>query len=395
MPRLALALVALLALSPDYSAGEPRKDESGAADAEALPRNAALLDVLVPDGAAVTVDGKEGAASRGRFRFAPLLPGQLAHPPGRGEVQGRRRGAAKRPDPGRLARPSVALRAGYAGAGAGRPDRSQRLQSWRSPSAPTASTCSPGPRTGLRPVGRRHRAAPPLFLGHGGTVYVGRLQPRRQAGPHRLVRPDRARCGTHGTGKHMQSLHAAKRARYGRPRSAPTASRSSPPRTTGRRCCGTPPPASRYLLDRAPQGGPCRGLSAPTAGTFLTGSVDGTARAVGRRRPAGPVASRGTAAPSLPSPSSPDGKRVLTGSEDGTAAMWDAAGGKEPQDARAAQQCGPRGRVQPRRQAGIDRLGGPDGRAVGRRRRPARCATFRVTRASCLRPASAPTASRC
>ena len=62
---------------------------------------------------------------------------------------------------------------------------------------------------------------------------------------------------------------------------------------------------------------------------------------------------------------SPDGKAVLTGSDDGTARLWDAATG-QPIGRPAARGSGQCGGVQPRRQDHPDRRPGPDAPALGR-----------------------------
>ena len=69
---------------------------------------------------------------------------------------------------------------------------------------------------------------------------------------------------------------------------------------------------------------------------------------------------------------SPDGKRIVTASEDKTARLWDAETGKpigEPLKGHE-DRCAQRG-VQPRRQAHRHRVLGQDGAAVGRRDRQA------------------------
>ena len=73
---------------------------------------------------------------------------------------------------------------------------------------------------------------------------------------------------------------------------------------------------------------------------------------------------------------SPDGKTVLTGSQDKTARLWDAATGEpigQPMEHRTRGHA--RG-VQPRRQGRTHRQLGQDGAALGRRHRQAHRATL-------------------
>ena len=167
-----------------------------------------------------------------------------------------------------------------------------------------------------------------------------------------------------------QAMRVVCRAR----RSAPTASASSPRLGTRRRGCGTPRPASRSASRSKAMTDACVSAAfSPDGKRIVTASADKTARlwdaetgkpigepltghedacdergvqprrqahrhrvlgqdgaAVGRARPASRSASRSEAMTDgvLSAAFSPDGKRIVTASEDKTARLWDAETGK-------------------------------------------------------------------
>ena len=67
---------------------------------------------------------------------------------------------------------------------------------------------------------------------------------------------------------------------------------------------------------------------------------------------------------------SPDGQRIVTGSEDGTAKVWEAASGRGTAHAQGAQRWGLVGGLFPGRPADCHRQRGSDGQGVGGGQRP-------------------------
>ena len=136
----------------------------------------------------------------------------------------------------------------------------------------------------------------------------GGVQPRWLARGHRERRPDRTDVGR---ANRQAASPSPSRTKVGsaRRRSAPTARAWSPRATTGPHGCGTRGPAS---LSPSPS----RIQATCIAAAF-----------------------------------SPDGARVVTVSDDGTARVWDARTGKPAHRAPRASRQGRRGGVQPRRRA--------------------------------------------
>ena len=255
----------------------------------------------------------------------------------------------------------------------GRTTAASRARSvpWRS--APTARPSSPGARTARRGSGTPPPASPSARpCTHQGRGLCRGVQPRRQDRPDRERRRHGAALGRRHRPAHRATAAASRRGPVPW-RSAPTARPSSPGAIDGTArlwdaATGKPhrlaPAASR------PRSVPWR--SAPTARPSSPGATDGTARlwdaATGQplgpplqhqggglarrgvqpRRQDRPDRERGQHGAALGrrhrhSPSarhcsikrrsravafSPDGKTVLTGSDDGTARLWDAATGK-------------------------------------------------------------------
>ena len=78
---------------------------------------------------------------------------------------------------------------------------------------------------------------------------------------------------------------------------------------------------------------------------------------------------------------SPDGTRIVTGSRDKTAKVWDARTGTRPARPQGAHERGDERGVQPGRHADRHRRWGRDGEGVGRADGDAACSTSRATRA--------------
>ena len=154
-----------------------------------------------------------------------------------------------------------------------------------SPSRPTASAFSPALTTTRRGCGTR-RPAPRSRPSRdtAGAVSGRRLLARRQARSHRLRRQHGAAVGR-GDRRRGRDARGTHRTLSARSPSRPTASAFSPAPGTTRHGCGTRRPAPRSRRS-----------------TGHTGCVTAVAF-------------------------SPDGKRVLTGSGDNTARLWDAATG--------------------------------------------------------------------
>ena len=226
-------------------------------------------------------------------------------------------------------------------------------RSWPWPSAPTARPSLTGSQdrtarlwdaaTG-KPIG------PPLT--HQGAVTCRGLQPRRQD-----RRSPGAATGRRGSGTpppaspSARPLHAPGRGlcRGLQPRRQ---DRRSPGAATGRRGSGTPPPASPSARPLHAPGRRSRAVAfSPDGKTVAHRERRQDGAALGRRhrqahRPATGAPGRGL----RPWPSAPTARPSLTGSEDGTARLWDAATGKPigpPLHAPGRGRC--RG-LQPRRQ---------------------------------------------
>ena len=137
-----------------------------------------------------------------------------------------------------------------------------------------------------------------------------------------------------------------------------------------RRRCGTRPAAGELLTLKGHAGPVCSVSWSPDGTRLATGSEDGTAKvwdAAGGREL---LTLKGHTGWVRSVSWSPDGTRLATGSEDGTAKVWDAAGGRG-----TAHPQGAYGRGQFRvlvagRDAAGDRECGWHGEGVGRGRRP-------------------------
>ena len=200
-------------------------------------------------------------------------------------------------------------------------------QPWRS--APTASAVAdrqPGPDgRGCGTPPRASASANPCE--HQGARQGGGVQPRRQDRPDRQLGRDGAGSGTPPPGKPIGQPHAAS------------------------------------------QAGSTAVAFSPDGKAVLTGSEDKTARLwdAATGQPIGrPMRHQGGV---LAVAFSPDGKTVLTGSEDQTARLWDAATGQPIGPPLQASRRGHGRGVQPRRQAVLTGERGQDGAALGRRHR--------------------------
>ena len=91
---------------------------------------------------------------------------------------------------------------------------------------------------------------------------------------------------------------------------------------------------------------------------------------------------------------SPDGKRIVTGSGDKTAKVWDAATGQEVLALKGHTGVRLERGVQPRRQTHRHRQQGQDGEGVGRRRRARKSSPSRDTPTKCVSVAFSPDGKR-
>ena len=176
-------------------------------------------------------------------------------------------------------------------------------------------------------LGRRDRPAPRLTPGaHRSGSSPPRSAPTASgSSPHHRTR----RRGSGTPRPASPSPHSgAHRAGSTPPRSAPTASGSSPHQTTRQRGSGTPRPASSSPHFRGTPTGSAPPRSAPTASGSSPHQPTRRRRS-GTPRPASLSPHfRGTPAYVNSAAFSPDGKRVVTASGDKTARVWDAATGK-------------------------------------------------------------------
>ena len=157
-------------------------------------------------------------------------------------------------------------------------------------------------------VGRGDGPGAPRPQGHTDGVTQRGVQPRRQAHRHRQRRTRRRRCGTPRRARKLLTLkgHTRRGAQRGvQPRRQAHRHRQ---RRTRRRRCGTP--------RRARNSSPSRGTQ-PTVFSVAF---------------------------------SPDGRRIVTGSQDQTAKVWDAATGQEAPHPQGARRLRAQRGVQPRRQ---------------------------------------------
>ena len=156
--------------------------------------------------------------------------------------------------------------------------------------------------------------------GHTGRVIGGRLLARRQARPHRLLGQHGAAVGR-GDRQPVATLEGHT-GLSGRSPSRPTASGSSPAPGTTRHGCGTRRPAPRSRRSRATQRHVYAVAFSPDGKRVLTGSYDKTARLWDAATGEAVATLEGHTGAVDAVAFSPDGKRVLTGSDDKTARLW-------------------------------------------------------------------------
>ena len=250
--------------------------------------------------------------------------------------------------------------------------------------------------------------------GHAELRPVGGVQPGRAADGHRRQGRDGAGVGRGHRREPVRPPLAATRPGARARRSARTGGGSSPPAGTGRRGCGTRPPAQPLAAAPATTAAVHRAAFSPDGRRVVTASGDGTARVwdAGHRRSAGHPLPATTAAvyrggvqpgraarrhrqrrrdgagvgrghrPSRLTPTAaarrrggprgvqPGRARMVTASEDGTARVWDAATGQPIRPPLAATRPGARAAFSPDGRRMVT-ASGQDGAGVGRGHRPA------------------------